>query len=977
MAIAALALLGGFLGTALAGGHWSGLWTGAALGALAGWVRSLRDRVQALEQRSREADRPPGAAAVLETEEATRTVGPSAEQPSAHSAALRTAAAARPSAEAPAAALPTSEPRPHRPAARPSAAPANPRPEPIGQAMARIQSWLTTGNVPVKVGVVLSLFGVGFLVKEAVDRNWMILPVWLRLVLVAAFGVALLGLGWRLREKHRSYALSVQGGGVGILYLTTYAALALYHLLPAAAAFALLLLVTVAVGALAVLQDARALAVLGVFGGFMAPLLTSTGAGSHVALFGYYAVLDVAIVGVAWFKAWRELNLLGFFFTFGIGSLWGYNGYRPEHFATTEPFLVLFVLMYTLIPVLFATRRPPDLKGFVDGTLLFGTPLVAFGLQAQLVGDTEYGLAISASSLAAFYLGLAIVLLRRRLPALGVLVEALFALSFVFLTIAVPLALDVRWTSVAWALQGAAAVWLGVRQRRRLALASGAALQLAAGIGHFYGDYVASYFRGAAAEAPILNGAFLGAALLAAAAWISGWLVDRGLRDGGLGDGGADGADGAARSEALSALASGFLCWGGAWWLFAGLVEIGRHAPAALELATALLFVAATALAAVLAAARIHWARLDAAGLVTLPAIVLGAPLALFAKPHPLADYGWVAWPVAFAVHAAILRMREARFPRLQPVLHALPYWALAALLADETAWQMDRVAGGAWPVAASLAATAALLLFTVRRSSTRALAVGPAGGAVHAWPFAVHRRIYLQGCAGVALAFLTFATLAANLASPGDAPPLPYVPLLNPLELASAFVALVLVAWWRAARAGLAGPPGEAGAEGAVAGRAERRGGAAARGLSAPGLASGVPALFGLFLLTMTVARTVHHWAGVPFDLELLAASTPFQAALSIVWGTAALGAMLLGARKARREIWLSGAALMAVVVAKLFLVDLGNAGTVGRVVSFLGVGVLLLVVGYFAPAPPRAAKGGRTDDGSTAAARKTQSGL
>jgi uncharacterized membrane protein len=40
-----------------------------------------------------------------------------------------------------------------------------------------------------------------------------------------------------------------------------------------------------------------------------------------------------------------------------------------------------------------------------------------------------------------------------------------------------------------------------------------------------------------------------------------------------------------------------------------------------------------------------------------------------------------------------------------------------------------------------------------------------------------------------------------------------------------------------------------------------------------------------------------------------------------------------------------------------KLFLVDLGNTGTLARVVSFLGVGVLLLVVGYFAPVPPRVA--------------------
>jgi uncharacterized membrane protein len=51
---------------------------------------------------------------------------------------------------------------------------------------------------------------------------------------------------------------------------------------------------------------------------------------------------------------------------------------------------------------------------------------------------------------------------------------------------------------------------------------------------------------------------------------------------------------------------------------------------------------------------------------------------------------------------------------------------------------------------------------------------------------------------------------------------------------------------------------------------------------------------------------------------------------------------------------VWLAGGALLAVVVAKLFLVDLSRVGTVGRIVSFVGVGVLMLIIGYFSPLPP-----------------------
>jgi uncharacterized membrane protein len=52
---------------------------------------------------------------------------------------------------------------------------------------------------------------------------------------------------------------------------------------------------------------------------------------------------------------------------------------------------------------------------------------------------------------------------------------------------------------------------------------------------------------------------------------------------------------------------------------------------------------------------------------------------------------------------------------------------------------------------------------------------------------------------------------------------------------------------------------------------------------------------------------------------------------------------------------VWIVGGALMLVVVAKLFLVDLSNVGTVARIVTFLTIGGLLLVTGYLAPLPPR----------------------
>jgi uncharacterized membrane protein len=96
-----------------------------------------------------------------------------------------------------------------------------------------------------------------------------------------------------------------------------------------------------------------------------------------------------------------------------------------------------------------------------------------------------------------------------------------------------------------------------------------------------------------------------------------------------------------------------------------------------------------------------------------------------------------------------------------------------------------------------------------------------------------------------------------------------------------------------------------------------------------------------------------------VPWQFETLAQSILLQVALSVVWSVVACAIMLFASRKAKRELWIAGAGLIAVVVVKLFLVELSHSGTVERIVSFMVVGVLLLVLGYFAPVPPKKNQG------------------
>jgi uncharacterized membrane protein len=112
--------------------------------------------------------------------------------------------------------------------------------------------------------------------------------------------------------------------------------------------------------------------------------------------------------------------------------------------------------------------------------------------------------------------------------------------------------------------------------------------------------------------------------------------------------------------------------------------------------------------------------------------------------------------------------------------------------------------------------------------------------------------------------------------------------------------------------------------------------------------------AIAGFVWVNGVLLRTVHHWAGIPFEWHALMRSVVVQASFSILWTLTALVLMFTAVRKLSRILWGAGALLLCAVVVKLFFYDLYNTDTIARVVSFLGVGVLLLVIGYVAPIPP-----------------------
>jgi uncharacterized membrane protein len=531
------------------------------------------------------------------------------------------------------------------------------------------------------------------------------------------------------------------------------------------------------------------------------------------------------------------------------------------------------------------------------------------------MSDTEYDLAFSALIVAAFYLVLAWRLVKSPNESFRLLAQAFIALGVVFVTVAIPLALDARWTSASWAAEGAAIVWIGLKQQRRAGRWFGLLLQLLAGGAYFH----ANSQHG---EYAIVDAAFLGAAIIALAGlWAHRLLLNK--------------RDVVGKVEAL--LITPLFIWGIVWLLFAGLDEIDAHVPGGYSLAAALAFVTAVAHGLGVLARRWEWRHAAWTALALLPAMFVAAALMTFQQAHPLADGGWLAWAYAFGALAWILRTADTgawygpgtglvrAWPVPGPglgVLHAGAAILVALLGAVEVNWLAANYTayGTAWSSGAVAAWPAlVLLVLSLRAMDAR-------------WPIADHARAYRVHAAAVIAALLAAWSLFANFTHDARSDPLPYMPVINALDLAHVFAILSLVAAWRAA--------GRSGIDLAGVNRA-----------AVAALGGGI----GFIWLTAILLRTVSHWGGVPYTQGALMSSRLAQASLSIFWAVLALAAMVYATRTARRPVWIVGAVLMGVVVAKLFLIDLSNVGGIERIVSFIAVGVLMLVIGYFSPVPPR----------------------
>ena len=225
------------------------------------------------------------------------------------------------------------------------------------------------------VGGFALFLGVAFFVKYSFERN--LIPPELRVAIGFLAGIALVGGGVLLKRKENVItAQTLCATGILILYAVTFACRAFYHfpffgLIPT---FALMVLITTAAFLLAVRMNALVIAVLGIAGGFLTPVLLSTGQDNPLGLFGYVALLDIGLLAVARRKDWTSLPILGAVGTVLMQIAWVGNFFLHEHYfignKTLIPMAVFLAFEILFLAAAVTTKRAGKLDNAISGAAL-------------------------------------------------------------------------------------------------------------------------------------------------------------------------------------------------------------------------------------------------------------------------------------------------------------------------------------------------------------------------------------------------------------------------------------------------------------------------------------------------------------------------------------------------------------------------------------------------------------------------------
>ncbi|WP_260280693.1 DUF2339 domain-containing protein [Proteus terrae] len=757
-----------------------------------------------------------------------------------------------------------------------------------------IWNWVVTGNPLAKIGMLLLFFGLSYLLKYSIENE--LISASTRLMMAGTGCLALLGIGWWLRKKNLIYALILQGGGIGGLYITIFAATKIYDFIPIGIALAIMVFICLVSVSLAVIHRAISLAVLASLGGYLAPILLSTGDNNYVGLFSYYLILSIGILIISHWQVWRLLNLIGFAFTFGIGFIWAIPNYTHADYLPCQLFLIANWLIFGVATELSTLKNKLKLNISFDATLLFGTPLIGFIFQHRLASEWEYGVAIASSLYGLAYFALSWFVLKHYREEGKLLAIAFFMLSATFATLAVPFAFSAEWTSIVWAIEGVMILAFSVLQQQKKPAIAGTLLVAVSFVLLFnmpvtlLGDWLMIVIQ--------VIAVFAVAVLWYRAKFIN---IDN-------------------QTIGYVALFISVVSWGysvlllqeyGEYWLYPEVKSI------------TFAFILISCWGMFFAGKKTQFSELASCSILLWPMSALIMLVYIYLAGSLIDNWlSAIIWIAIFASGFYLLKVNTL-LPKQRinkALIHSMHLVFIGIFLFTEIIWLLDVTY---LYVSLHFASVILAISLFIAISFMLAMKVN--------WIKEYQNTYWLVTLP--VLGLLALSLIFANFNN-GTESGIKFIPLFNLMDL------MGIIGIW-----------------------------VGYKFISVIKQSTKCQALLknNLPIFNYIIPAMIFWWVngillrGLVFATDIdwssyaIINSKVIQTVLAIIWAITALVTMVMATRKKLRSQWFIGGVLLAVVIAKLFLIDTSLSSGLLRALAFIGVAILILLIGYFSPLPPK----------------------
>ncbi|MCG3879788.1 DUF2339 domain-containing protein [Psychrobacter sp. Ps6] len=624
----------------------------------------------------------------------------------------------------------------------------------------------------------------------------------------------------------------------------------------------------------------------------------------------------------------------------------------------------------------------------IDTGLLFSVPLLSFGLFSALLDKIPNALTITSAILATVYLGLGWLFIQRS-ERYALITEGMLALGFGFLALVIPLALDAEWIAFGWSVQGLALVWFGRRSLRSWSVLFGLLLQLVS-IGMLVTTAIFSSNDYPVLAFSISAIAYLATAFILRASNSLAMLMNK------LDNSNSQNRDAITPSTTKVqkrdnpsdtmtnyAHALGINDQAAQPWLNAinhqsYAFKLVWHSPRLIK------FLTLTAIAWMLQVLILdlhHWfdSWQSDTTVIALSALISLAAYWVINRYRPWAEVRQLSRGLLALFYFMLVLQLPQKFERNLTWVTAewlvfiglIIGWLLIGQLWLKT-WsdtkntahytEVSWLGTGLLLIAAAahyglpdsdgvmaILFSAVLILFGLwlnhrymRKNAENTSTNKVSEKGLLYW---FDWQQALLGCAAIFAPIALLWVVLTNWSYDGVIWGLPYFPLFNLYDITSWLTLLVGFSLYYISQKNR----DEILIEASATAKSKRI-------FTAENLLI-ILGLISFWLISSMLVRTLHAFIGTPlWDGTQGGAwsSEQVQTGLTILWTLLALVATIMASRYWQRALWFMGIGLLGIVVLKLVLVDLSQTEAIWRVISFLGAGSLILLIGYLAPLPP-----------------------